>query len=80
MPKLHVIIASTRPGRIGLPVAQWFTDWAVKHGGFEVNVVDLAELDLPLMDEPNHPGCAATNTSTPRTGAPRPTPRTRLSS
>jgi NAD(P)H-dependent FMN reductase len=55
MPKLHVIIASTRPGRIGLPVAQWFTDWAVKHGGFEVNVVDLAELNLPLMDEPNHP-------------------------
>jgi NAD(P)H-dependent FMN reductase len=55
MPKLHVIIASTRPGRIGLPVAQWFADWAVKHGGFEVNVVDLAELNLPLMDEPNHP-------------------------
>ncbi|AWS45520.1 NADPH-dependent FMN reductase [Streptosporangium sp. 'caverna'] len=55
MPKLHVIIASTRPGRIGLPVARWFTDWAVKHGGFEVNVVDLAELNLPLMDEPNHP-------------------------
>src|SRR5690349_18605386 len=55
MPKLHVIIASTRPGRIGLPVAQWFTDRAVKHGGFEVNMVDLAELNLPLMDEPNHP-------------------------
>jgi NAD(P)H-dependent FMN reductase len=55
MPKLHVIIASTRPGRVGLPVARWFTDWAVKHGGFEVNVVDLAELNLPLMDEPNHP-------------------------
>jgi NAD(P)H-dependent FMN reductase len=36
-------------------VAQWFTGWAVKHGGFEVNVVDLAELNLPLMDEPNHP-------------------------
>jgi NAD(P)H-dependent FMN reductase len=55
MPTLHVIIASTRPGRIGLPVARWFTDWAVKHGGFEVNVVDLAEWNLPLMDEPNHP-------------------------
>ncbi|MFC7649477.1 NADPH-dependent FMN reductase [Streptosporangium lutulentum] len=55
MPTLHVIVASTRPGRIGLPVARWFIDQAVKHGGFEVNMVDLAELNLPLMNEPNHP-------------------------
>ena len=55
MPKLNVIVASTRPGRVGFPVAQWFTELAVAHGGFEVELVDLAEFDLPLLDEPNHP-------------------------
>lgn len=55
MPTLQIIIASTRPGRVGLPVAEWFTRHAREHGGFELDVVDLAELALPLMDEPNHP-------------------------
>ena len=55
MPKLMIVIASTRPGRVGLPVAQWFNDRAVEHGEFEIDLADLAELDLPLMDEPNHP-------------------------
>ena len=55
MPKLIVVIASTRPGRVGLPVGEWFAARARAHGGFEVEVVDLAELRLPLMDEPNHP-------------------------
>lgn len=54
MPRL-LIVASTRPGRVGLPVAQWLTARAEAHGGFELDVADLAELDLPLMDEPNHP-------------------------
>jgi NAD(P)H-dependent FMN reductase len=55
MPRLQIIVASTRPGRIGLPVAEWFRDRAVKHGGFEIEFVDLAEIKLPFMDEPNHP-------------------------
>jgi NAD(P)H-dependent FMN reductase len=55
MPKLLIIIASTRPGRIGLPVANWFVQRASAHGGFQLEVADLAELDLPLLDEPNHP-------------------------
>jgi len=55
MPKLNVVVASTRPGRIGYPVAQWFVDLAVAHGGFDVELVDLAEVNLPLLDEPNHP-------------------------
>jgi NAD(P)H-dependent FMN reductase len=55
MPRLHIIVASTRPGRVGLPVAEWFRDRAVKHGGFEVELVDLAEWNLPFMDEPHHP-------------------------
>ena len=54
-PKLLVIIASTRPGRIGVPVANWFMEQAAVHDGFELELVDLYELDLPLLDEPNHP-------------------------
>jgi len=50
-----IVIASTRPGRVGEPVARWFAQRAVAHGGFDVEVVDLAELNLPFMDEPNHP-------------------------
>jgi NAD(P)H-dependent FMN reductase len=55
MPTLTVIIGSTRPGRAGLPIAEWFVERARKHGGFRVEVADLAEIDLPLLDEPNHP-------------------------
>jgi NAD(P)H-dependent FMN reductase len=55
MPNLTIIVGSTRPGRAGAPIAQWFAARAKDHGGFDVNVVDLAELGLPLLDEPNHP-------------------------
>jgi NAD(P)H-dependent FMN reductase len=55
MQKLLVVITSTRPGRIAPIVARWFTDYAAQHAGFELHVADLAELDLPMMDEPKHP-------------------------
>jgi NAD(P)H-dependent FMN reductase len=55
MPTLTVIISSTRPGRAGLPIAEWFIARAKAHGAFDVRVADLAEIDLPLLDEPNHP-------------------------
>jgi NAD(P)H-dependent FMN reductase len=55
MPKLLIIIASTRPGRVGLPIGQWAATAAKEHGGFEVEVADLAAIDLPLLDEPNNP-------------------------
>lgn len=54
-PLLHVVVASTRPGRVGLSVGQWFCAAAERHGGFALEFVDLAEVDLPLLDEPNHP-------------------------
>ena len=55
VPRLRIIIASTRPGRVGLPVANWFEPIARAHGGFDVEVTDLADLGLPFVDEPNHP-------------------------
>jgi NAD(P)H-dependent FMN reductase len=54
-PTLMIVIASTRPGRIGLPVGEWFEARALGHGGFDIDLVDLKELDLPFMDEPKHP-------------------------
>jgi NAD(P)H-dependent FMN reductase len=55
MPRLHVIVASTRPGRAGRGIAEWFAARAGQHGGFQVQIVDLAEVNLPLLDEPHHP-------------------------
>jgi NAD(P)H-dependent FMN reductase len=55
MPKLQVILASTRPGRAGEPIAEWFVARAAAHGAFDVELVDLAEVALPLFDEANHP-------------------------
>lgn len=53
--KLMIVIASTRPGRVGLPIGQWFRERAEAHGAFEVTVADLAEINLPFLDEPKHP-------------------------
>ncbi|MET7769581.1 NAD(P)H-dependent oxidoreductase [Nocardia sp. NPDC005366] len=60
--KLAVIIASVREGRFGPVVARWFIDQADRHGGFEVDLIDLADAELPLavpsvspMIEPNPP-------------------------
>jgi NAD(P)H-dependent FMN reductase len=55
MPNLMVVIASTRPTRVGMAVGRWFVDRATEHPAFDVDLVDLAELDLPFMDEPEHP-------------------------
>jgi NAD(P)H-dependent FMN reductase len=53
--KLHIIICSTRPGRVGPCVATWFHSLAVQHGKFEATLIDLAIFDLPVFDEPKHP-------------------------
>lgn len=55
MPNLHVVLVSTRPGRKGKPVGEWFLGHAREHGKFDVEWVDLAEVGLPLFDEPRHP-------------------------
>ena len=54
-PHLQIIVGSTRPGRRGPAVATWFHDLAVRHAGFGVELVDLAEAGLPLLDEPRPP-------------------------
>lgn len=55
MHTLGVIVASTRPGRIGLSIGQWFVERAAVHGKFAVELLDLQAFALPLLDEPHHP-------------------------
>ena len=50
-----VIIASVREARVGPAIARWFLEEARKNGKFELEVVDLKELGLPMRDEPRHP-------------------------
>ena len=52
---LHVIIGSTRPKRAGEPIARWVADTARLRADFAVDLVDLREIDLPLLDEPRQP-------------------------
>src|SRR5580658_2868897 len=51
MPKLQIIIASTRPGRAADVVAPWVIERAEAHGGFEVEVLDLRDWPLPMFAE-----------------------------
>lgn len=55
MQKLKIIICSTREGRKGPIVAEWFIALAKEHKSFDIEVIDLKEVNLPFMDEPNHP-------------------------
>ncbi len=54
-PRLHTVITSTRPGRIGPLIGKWFNDFAKKDGKFDANLVELADFNLPVYDEPQHP-------------------------
>lgn len=54
-PTLLIIVGSTRPGRVGMPIAQWFRELASAQGDFAVQFADLAEIALPMFDEPNNP-------------------------
>ena len=52
---LHTIICSTRPGRVGPTIARWFNEAAQAHGKFDAQLVDIADFNLPVYDEPKHP-------------------------
>jgi NAD(P)H-dependent FMN reductase len=53
--KLGIIVASTRPTRIGHLIGQWAHERAIEHGKFDIELLDLAKFHLPLYDEPKHP-------------------------
>lgn len=52
---IKVIIASTRPGRKGPAIASWIFEKAKTLNNVNLELLDLAEINLPFMDEPAHP-------------------------
>lgn len=47
--RVAVVVGSVREGRQGRRVTDWFLDNAAAHGGLELDVIDLADFDLPLV-------------------------------
>lgn len=55
MQKLKIITSTVREGSKGIVLAKWVTEKAKSLGYFDVELLDLAEINLPMMNEPNHP-------------------------
>ncbi|MCO5234568.1 MAG: NAD(P)H-dependent oxidoreductase [Chitinophagales bacterium] len=55
MKNLKIITSTTRPGRAGVAIEKWITEFAKSKSEFNVELLDLSVINLPLMDEPNHP-------------------------
>jgi NAD(P)H-dependent FMN reductase len=55
MHKLKITTSTTRPGRKGPAISAWLPAIARRHADFDVEVLDLAQINLPMMEEPFHP-------------------------
>ena len=56
MSTLKIILASTRPASSGPALGAWIARAVRTHPGFSaVEILDLAEIMLPFLDEPQHP-------------------------
>jgi NAD(P)H-dependent FMN reductase len=55
MLKIAIILGSTRPNRNGEAVARWVYEIAGKRKDAKYELIDLKEIDLPLLDEPIPP-------------------------
>ncbi len=54
-PKIAIIVGSTRPGRSAGVVARWVHGVACDRDDATFEVLDLADYDLPMLDEPMPP-------------------------
>jgi NAD(P)H-dependent FMN reductase len=52
MPKIKIIVGSTRPGRFGIKAGEWVLAASENHTDAEFELVDLQDFNLPLLDEP----------------------------
>jgi NAD(P)H-dependent FMN reductase len=52
MLKIGIIVGSTRPGRNSISVAKWVDGIAQNRSDAKFEIIDLADYDLPLLDEP----------------------------
>lgn len=50
-PHIQVIVGTTRPGRVGRKIADWYLQAAQQRTDMTFELIDLAEIDLPLLDE-----------------------------
>jgi NAD(P)H-dependent FMN reductase len=57
-PTIAIVIGSTRPGRLGADVADWVARLAKERTLADYQVLDVAEFDLDLLNEPTVPGAA----------------------
>ena len=55
MSKIAVIYGSSRPSKAGETVATWFEGQVEAPDGVEIELVDLAEVNLPMINEPMPP-------------------------
>jgi NAD(P)H-dependent FMN reductase len=55
MPRIGIILGSTRPNRNGEQVARWVFDAAKERTDAEFELVDLRDYPLPHLDEPMPP-------------------------
>jgi NAD(P)H-dependent FMN reductase len=51
-PRVAVVVGSTRPTRISLDVATWVQTALDRQSDLRYEIVDLAAVDLPFLDEP----------------------------
>ena len=70
-PTLVILIGSVREGRFGPTVANWVAERARDHGVFDVDIVDLADVEIPLAMPAESPKLAGA-------AYPRPPGMTRL--
>jgi NAD(P)H-dependent FMN reductase len=55
MVRIGIVLGSTRPGRLGKPVADWVYDRASTRNDATFELLDIADFNLPLLDEPLPP-------------------------
>jgi NAD(P)H-dependent FMN reductase len=55
MVNIGIIAGSTRPGRFGIQPATWLYELAQQRNDANFELVDLEEVNLPLLDEPMPP-------------------------
>lgn len=53
--QLKIVTSTVRPGRKGPLITAWISEIAKKHEDFNVEVLDLGVINLPMMNEANHP-------------------------
>ncbi|MFE2421878.1 NADPH-dependent FMN reductase [Streptomyces hokutonensis] len=68
--KLVIVVGSVREGRFGPVVASWVAEQARVHGGFDVEVVDLADVEIPLSLPAESPKYAGDSYPRPEAMAP----------